>query len=810
MASTQDFRKDIKKIIFHYASHYKFFLAIILVFLLGAHLYNRTLVPVYQNWASIHMVKDRASFFSTDFSFESAIASPQMGMRFGMGLDDELTLLNSFSTVQKTLQQLHFEITYYQKDTVFPHLPFLKKITRNIELYDNLPISVQYDASHDQPVYKEFVIRKTGENTCRLTCSPKDGYRYNYIDNVITEELDGKGIDVEIPLNEVFENDFLKLQLTKNYSFASWPVGSQISFILNHLDYLTLEYKDNLSLSTPSPMSFIVNISAKGKNFNKTTEFLNTFVENILDHDLYQKNELAVSTISFIDSQLGDITDSLAVVKTNLQSFRASNKVTDLSFQGQRLFDQVSTLEEQKVSLQMQKRYYEYITEYLSKTSNNSELVSPASMNVIDPLLTDMIYQLSTLYNQFNNYSKSSSTSIYLKDLQIKINNLENSIKESASNNLGTIELQMNELQYRLDKLSRQISELPKTELKLFDIEREFKMNDAVLTFLMQKRSEAQVAMASTQPSYDVVEPARYLKSDPISPKKSLNYIIAFMAGVFLPFAYILISDFLDYKVRTKHDLQGIERFTFLGRIFRNAFPEEICVTKYPDSSIAESFRTVRTNLQFMMDYNESRIISITSTSSGEGKSFFAANLGTSYAASGRRTIILEFDLRRPQVGKMFNIKDLLGLTSFLSNNANIDDIIQRTEFPNLDIILAGNPAPNPPDLIASDKVAELTDYLKASYELIIIDTAPVGIVSESYHLMKQSDVNLFLVRQGYSHKELVNQTIENVQNAKLGKLAIVLNDVDHRTFVSYKQANYNKYYKDEPQRRFLKLIGRK
>jgi tyrosine-protein kinase Etk/Wzc len=801
----QDIKKDIKNLVFHYLSYYKLFALCVVVFLMGAYLYNNTLVPVYENKARMHLVKDRSNYFTTDFSFETVMTGPQFG-----GISDELSLMNSFPIISKTLSQLGFEITYFKIDTVFPSIPVLNSKVKQIELFQDLPVRVVYDASHYQALYKDFTLTILSDTTYKLSSSPEGGVMYNYIDNNYHNSLDGKMVDVVMPFNQVFENEILKFQIIKTAHFKSWPKGSQISFKFNHPDYLTMAYRGNLSFSQPNPQSYIIDVSVKGTNFQKITVFLNTFIENILQDDLKQKNELALNTLNFIDAQLGNISDSLDIVKSNLQRFRASNKITDLSFQGQRLFDQVAGLENQKATLQVQERYYNYLVDYIEKNESKKELVSPASMNVVDPLLSNMISQLSGLYNQYNNYSESSTSSIYLKDLSIKIRNQENAILENAKNNLNTLSLSVNELNYRLNRLSSQISELPKTELKLFDIEREFKLNDAVLTFLMQKRSEAQIAMASTQPSYNIVEPARLLRSNPVAPKTSLNYIIAFILGIALPFLYIMISDFLDNKIRGKQNIKNIDDHIYLGDVYRNTFDSDLCVYHYPDSAISEAFRAIRTNMGFTLVFNKSRIISITSTSSGEGKSFFSSNLAISYAMSNRRTVLLEFDLRRPRVSKIFGVDNKMGLTSYLSRNAVFDDIIRPTDIPGLDIISAGEFAPNPADLISSGNVGDLLDILKSTYDIIIIDTAPVGVVSESFHLMRQSDMNIFVVRQDYSHKDLVNQTIDGIIKNNLGKFAIVMNDVSGKSISSYKQSNYYKYYKDEQKTGLSKRIKRR
>ncbi len=807
--SNQDFKKDVKKILLHYLSYYRMFLGAILLFLMAVFFYNKTLIPNYSNQTRIHLVKDLSGFFSTDFSFETSVASPQMYMRYGLGMEDELILINSYSIIQKTIKQLKFEVTYFKKDTIFPRIPFLNNKTKNIELYSELPIQVLYDASHPQAVYKEFMVEIVSDSTYKLSCEKEDGYSYNYIDYSYLEDLNGKGINTIVPFNTIIENEFLKFQIVKNENIKNYKKGDKLYFYFNDMDNLTLNYQENIKVSQESPTSFIINIGLAGTNFNKVSDFLNLFTENVLSNDLDQKTELAGNTIKFIDKHLGSISDSLNTAKENLQEFRSYNQVTDLSFQGQQLLDKASTLETEKASLVMQEKYYKYLIKYITTESKGDKLVSPSSMNVLDPVLTNMITQLNTFYGQYNNYNQSSTNSIYIKDLRIKIDNQEKAIVENAKNNLNTIQISINELNYRLDKLNRKISELPKTELKLIDIERKFKLNDEVLTFLMQKRSEAQIAMASTRPSYEVIEPARYILRSNDNFRKKINYIVAFLLGCFLPFMYILIRDFFDNKVHTKYDINKIKDLVFMGNVLKNRAKKPLCAVNQPDSVVAESFRAIKTNLEFISDsVSESIVIAATSSSSGEGKTFFASNLAATYASSGLKTVILEFDLRRPQVGSTFNVQSDIGLTSYLSNNAlTYDIVIAHETLENLSIILAGKKAPNPADLISSKKAKELIEDLRASYDVIILDTPPIGLVSETFYLLNLCDIRLFVVRSGYSNKELVSQTIEMMEDRIINKkFGIVLNDVDEKTLSNYHKAGYDNYYRGDRKKRFSLL----
>jgi capsular exopolysaccharide synthesis family protein len=325
----------------------------------------------------------------------------------------------------------------------------------------------------------------------------------------------------------------------------------------------------------------------------------------------------------------------------------------------------------------------------------------------------------------------------------------------------------------------------------------------------LQKRSEAQIARASSLPDYEVVDAAIPAISRLVTPKKMINYIIAIILGLLIPTAFIMLKDFLNNRLTDIEDIDKITGYPVIGRIFHNFHRTKIVVNDHPHSSVTESFRAVNANFQFFSEGGKRQVILFTSSTSGEGKTFSSMNLAAVFALNGNRTVLLEFDLRRPKIHQEFGSSNLIGISSFLIDKAIIEDIITPTHIQNLDLISAGPAAPNPAELIGSERTGELIDKLKEMYDYVIIDSAPAGILTETVLLMKYSDFNIFVVRLNATIKEAFRNTINSLEAKKFSNISILVNDLNIKR-ESYRYAYDNKYYTDDNTGFFYKLLHRK
>jgi capsular exopolysaccharide synthesis family protein len=721
-------------------------------------------------------------------------------------IDNEIEIIRSFTLVKEVINNLDLKVTYFTfKNSPLAELLKDTPFTRKRELYKDSPIKVLIDPSFLQPVYTDFQVKILNSESFEISVYGKKKLLYNYIDDIVDSQADEVIFKKKYNFGEKIQTKYFNFTIIKTNAFnENFTKNNSLYFTFNNINALALSYIGNLTAQPTSELSTLIKVSLKGSQKERITDFLNTLTSLYMERNLEKKNKTALSTVDFIDTQISDISDSLTLAENKLRIFRSSNQVMDLSFQGQQAFEKLNQLESEKANINMQRRYYTYLKDYLDNNPDVSDILVPSSMNVVDPILNNLILQLIALNSE--RASATNPQNIYLSTLNLKIDNLKKTIRENVNNSLNTLNISLNEINYRTAVLSNQISQMPKTELQLKGIERKFKLNDAIYTFLLQKRSEAQIARASSMPDYEVVDPARTVVSSTISPRKMLNLIIALMLGLFLPTSVIMGRDFFNNKIIDPEDIESITRIPILGKVYHNFRRTNLVVNQYPNSSVTESFRAIRTNFEFFSDGGQKQVLLLTSTASGEGKSFCSINLASAFALNGNRTVLLEFDLRRPKIHQEFGSSNMIGISSYLIDKAIIEDIITPTQIENLDLISAGPVAPNPAELIASDKTSEFLMKLKEMYDYIVIDSAPAGILTETYQLMKYSDINIFVTRIDETIREAFKNTIKAIEANKFSNLAILINDVNAKRD-AYKYSYDNKYYTDDRKHGFFKRI---
>lgn len=797
---------DVKKIIARLFQFYKLYILIGFISLSFAYYINITSPLIYQNSSTILLKEaDNSQTLLSSRDFLSNVGF----LNNAFSIDTKIELLRSYQLINETIKKLNFEVSYYQDRSVAP-LGLMKNAGIFIvtdELYDKSPIKVVFNHSHNQPVYYNFRVKILSKDKYQLEVDGSTSPMYNYIDDEVKGYVGPPYYSKVHKFDEEVITENFRFTVTLNQDWDNSLKNREVYFQFNNLVFLTYQFMNSLSVQQTSQLSSLLKLSINGQNFNKITDFLSQYIFTLLNKDLQKKNEIASSTISFIDSQISSISDSLSTAETNLRSFRSSHQVTDLSYQGQKVYEQMSNIEEEKATLLLQKRYYESLSQYInSPVTRSSAPVAPSSMNIVDPVLSNLISQLTNLNAQLNE-AGSGDRNIFKAELEKQATSIKQTISENVNSNLRNVNINLNEIEYRLEKLKIEISQLPGTELRLLGIERTFNLNNQIYTFLLQKRFEAEIAKASNTPDYEIVDTPRTFRLSPILPKKKINYIIAIILALFFPTLFIILKDFFNTKITTEEQIEQLD-IPYIGHIIVNPQKDTKVALNDPNSTISESFRNVQTNISFFLSDDHNKIITLTSSVSGEGKSFCSLNLASSFALSGFRVVLLEFDLRRPSIHKFLNVEPLIGLSGYLSNQAMVMDIIMETSNPNLSFIPAGKIAPNPAQLISSPKTKELIDYLKEEYDYVIIDTAPVGIISETFNLLKFSDFRIILTKANYTRKQALINTIKAFNNNKIDKTAILLNGINPGKS-TYKYKYTSNYYTTEKKKGLIRKIFR-
>jgi tyrosine-protein kinase Etk/Wzc len=703
-------------------------------------------------------------------------------------LDNDINSLNSFSLVSTTIKDLNLEVGYFAERKII--------FKKSHQIYLGSPFTVSIDKSHIQPINVRIYIKIIDDKNYRIISSGDKVSLYNYVDNIVVSDNNLFKLDTICKFNETAGNKNYKfsVSLNKDYYHPSSIDENQLYFEFYHQDLLANDYLKRLKVESVSLKSSLIKVSFHGQNMGLTIDFLNKYLQAYLDEDLSKKNKIAQKQVNFIDTQISGISDSLLKSESKLKDYRSENQVTDLSYQGQQALQEMTKIQSDRSTLVVQEHYYNYILDYFDKNKDVAGLAPPSSANVVDPLMNSLVLDLLNLNSQRSSLlANNTQKNLFLGTIENKINDRKQSIIENVRNSLNNLKMTQNELNYREDKLSKEISKLPRTELNMVSMQRKFNLTDAIYTFLLQKRSEAAITMASNIPDYEVLEPARETSATVLSPKKNLNIIGAFFLGIFFPTAFIILKKFFNEKITGINDVENLLGRSVLSVIYSNSYPNEAVVNDAPGSSISESFRNLRSSLFLRYKSEAVKVILVTSSQPQDGKSFIAFNLASSIASVGYRTIIIDGDLRRPTLHIKFKESNTTGLSTYMSDHSSKEEIIHDSFIKNLSFIPAGPVLANSSEMIEAGALEELMNYLKKEYQYIIIDTTPSGLVADAALMIKYSNINLLVCRNNYTNKDVFNDVLNLLKTNKVENFDVVFNDLNIK---ESRYGRYNDYYK--------------
>jgi tyrosine-protein kinase Etk/Wzc len=772
---TKEDRNDFNSIFSKMGSNWHYFAISIVSLLILAFIFNSYAPRKYRVTAKI-LIPNSRSFVN------AAEVLPGFEQLMGIkNFQNELQMLRSFPIVRNTVSKLNIEVSYYVKDKLFKR-----------ETYKNSPFTVVYDKQRPQPANIYFEIDIIDKDRFKIRAKGENVPFYSYSEDKEVFKKDEFAMERTCKFGENIESELytFKILLMSGQDIAELQSNTYY-FKFNNIDDLAMEIRNSMDIKPAATNSSVATVNFELNNLTKAVDFLQAWCHEFINNSLERKNDVAKTTLEYIDSQLSEVSDSLKTSEKVLQEYRTSHNVVDLTTQVSSAYAQLQELETQEANLDVQNKYYTYINEYFTLNKDISDLVAPSSMGIADPALNTMVQELIVMNNQRKGLlDKSQQNNPQLKDLNIKIDNTKSTISENIKYGLHTSEIALNDVRTRLQRLRADVNQMPLTERELVGIERKFKLNETTYNFLLQKRVDAHIAKSANVPDSQIVEPARPVDKDPIWPNKKMNYIIAFVLGLILPFTYFSTKELLNNNIADIGDIKKYSDYPIIGKITENHHKDISAFTR-PQSEIAESFRTLRTSLIYFGKYKNPRVISVNSSISGEGKSFIALNLGIAYANYNKKTIVVDFDMRKPDLNKRLNIPDQIGLSSYLSDSCTLDDIIVKTQYENLYVIPAGPIPPNPLEFISSDKNIMLCNLLREQFDYIIFDTPPQGLVSDALILSNSVDVNLFVTRINYTPKTFFSESIKNLKQNEINNIEIVCNAVPST------KSKYGAYYKN-------------
>lgn len=759
MAGIQDkFKGDgLTKLLKRLLKHWYLFVLFVGIAMAMAWAVNKYTLPVYRVQSSLYIKPGGTGKQSS--SSEISLLNADRMLNRSKDLNKEFLVLKSFSNVYNSLKPLDFDISYYNVGSV-----------NTIELYPRAPIEVQVDTSSKrQPQNTLIQCKVIDKQTYELvTDHPHWQTVLNNVKRKFDEQYDVNGFVFTITLKEV--------QAIKNQKDIP-------AFKINNPETLANQYRRRINVTQIYKESTLLNVSINSKTPNKDIEYLNHYMDYIVEKGLEDKVAYAVKTIDFLEDQISHISDSLDMFGNKLEELKVRN--WDLG-NSEIIFEKIRDLEERKTDVSLSIRYLEYLKGYVKK-KDTDEPFAPHSLGIEDA-------SVSNLYKRYieSRYESGLAKSdanienprIISKERESKF--FEKNFIESIENQREFNKQTLKEIQEEVNENLAAINGLLNEEREIQKLQSFFDINQQLYMTLLRKRLEVNLAKVSTTSDYEVLDYARVVAK--LKPQTDKNYQLAVIGGLFFPIIIVVLFHLMDNKVHHRSDIQNNTNVPFLGYVAHSTRLEELVVKSDPMSPLAESFRAIRTNLKYFLreKMQSSMVMVITSTVSGEGKTFTAMNLSYIMAVSGKRTIVIGGDLRRPKLFENMDVEHKSGLSNYLAGDKKLDDIIQHTDHDGLDLITAGEIPPNPSELLMTEALEQLIKALKKRYDLIIFDSSPVGLVTDAFELIKYADASLFIVRQDYTRLAALTNLEELYTTGKIKNVSVILNDMKKETTYGY------------------------
>lgn len=755
---------DVVRALNLFVRNYKILAISVFVALVIAFFYNRLAIPLYQVSSSILILEEENSLAGSGGNTNEYINKSLFGNN--QGFQNELYVLKSSPVVEQTAKNLDLTINYYQKE----RFQFL-------DSYKNNPYNILLVKDHVQPVNVRFMVSIHDGNKFTIKAESKSALITNLYTNEGGWTKDNWIFEKNGKFGDLIETPDLAFVIEKDANINTFVKDDYAySFVFSRLSEITGRFKSQLEYSVVDPGATVIEIRFRSSSYQKGIDFVNELMNVYSVQNVNRKNHIADVTISYIEKQLGDITDSLSQTENNLQQFLSSRQLLDVDNQATGISEQYMNLQNQLAELVTQKRYFSYLSGYLAENKDISNLVVPTSMGVEDGSLNQLVTELITAQTQRSNLIKNGQgKNPLVKRLEIQLENTKKAIIENINAVQRTTDISIEEMNKRVNRAKGEISNIPKTQRQLGGIERKFNLNEGIYNYLLEKRAEAKISQASNLPDNVIIEPAAF--EGAISPNGRKNYMFAFALGLMLPYAFLFFKSVTKEKIDNDDRIDRLTDAPLLGKIPHSRLKTSNVVFEYPQSTIAEAYRALRTNIEYQYKNKPHKVIMVTSSIEDEGKSFTALNIAMIYAQLGRRTLLLNFDFRKP-VG-YFNAKEDLqiGLSSYFVDKTNVDEIILKSPHSNLDFIPSGPIPPNPIEILSSDEVPEFISQMKEQYDCVVLDTTPLAQVSDAYLLLDYADIKIVVARYNYTLKKVFHMIMDDLKQKKTDNLYVVLND---------------------------------
>ena len=769
---------NIQELLFRYLIHWPWFVVSIIICIACAWGYLRLTTPIYNISATV-LIKDEKKGGGASMSSDLEKMGLEGFVSSSSNVDNEIEVLRSKSLAREVVNNLGLFVTYMDEDE-FP----------SKELYHTSPVlvSLTHQEADKLPGRMEInmILQPTGALGVQITVGEKE-YRKQF------DKLPAVFPTDEGTVAFFANNDTLSAVCPENITKER-----HITAFINRPFSVLKEYVNSLSIAPTSKTTSVVVISLENTNTRRGRDYINKLLEMYNINANNDKNEVAQKTAEFIDERIGIISKELGSTEQDLENFKRSAGITDLSSEAQIALTGNAEYEKKRVENQTQINLVMDLQRYMK---GNEYEVLPSNIGLQDAASAGAIDRYNQMLVERKRLLRTSTEN------NPTIINLDTSIRAMRTNVQATLDATLKGLQITKEDLAREASrysrrfnDAPTQERQFVSIARQQEIKSGLYLMLLQKREENAITLAATANNAKIIDEA-LADDNPISPKKTIVYLAALVLGVGLPVGVIYLIGLTKFKIEGRADVEKLTSLPVVGDIpLADEKTGSIAVFENQNNLMSETFRNVRTNLQFMLE-NGKNVILVTSTISGEGKSFISANLAISLSLLGKKVVIVGLDIRKPGLNKVFNIpKKEHGITQYLTNTtANLMDFVQPSDInKNLFILPGGTVPPNPTELLARGGLEKAIETLKANFDYVILDTAPVGMVTDTLLIGRVADLSVYVCRADYTHKAEFTLINELAENNKLPNLCIAVNglDLNSRKYgYYYGYGKYGKYY---------------
>jgi len=731
---------DMRDLVMRYLKYLPWLIISVLVALIGAYVKIRYTTPIYHVQSTMLIKNDPQARGGKDDKLGDLFLSQPT-----INLTDETELLRSSPVIARVVRDLDLQTSYYSNGSV-----------RSSMLYKDLPIILQIVNMPDSSL--GFGFKVTALNDRQFTIGTEKTL-YNF------------GQPFSFAHNQciLVRNDDISLKSfqTREYNIDWQPLIEAAKNLAG-----------DIKIVQTSTFSNILTLSMEIENTAIGKDVLNTLMSVYDSLIIEDKNRIAVNTMNFIDTRLNSLKDSLGGVEGNLRNFMEKNQLFDVGDQLKQYMTGIADGSSDAQKQQVQLAILDWLIDYIDKPENVFKAV-PTNLGIQEPTLLQLFSEYNRIQLQREaNLKTTTEENPMIKSMEAGLEKMRQNMVQALKNVKQANLIAKNALESRSSQFQGQLKAMPEKSMHQLAIQRQEQILQELYYYLLQKKLETSISSASTISNSKVVEPA-VEEIVPIRPSPRSEYLTYFLLGLIIPIVIIVIIELMSDKVNNRLDISKATQAPILGEIGHSETSKTLIVTSNSRQFIAEQFRIIRSNLRYITGKNETPVILVTSSFSGEGKSFVSTNMGAVMALAGKKTVVMEFDIRKPKIISGLDLKRKMGITNYIIGSARFEDLLVKVDdVENFYVIPCGPIPPNPAELLLNPRLTELIESAKAHFEVVILDTAPIGLVSDAVTLAQFADCTLYIVRSKHTPRRVLGLVNELYENKRLPSLSILLNDV--------------------------------